>query len=201
MYLPSQSVVGLAYIGLSGVTGKHVAQSTEGYEWFDAILLVLGSSLAHVCLIFGRWSRLIVLFINDIVRNPSVWTFPAFDASYRFFQNHPHIVYLASLSIFFGPIILLVPFLLLQEIGVLFAFNLSFASHGLIPGRVEDHYETLKEHFMESKEKVFASVEAATSVFNDWTSEHPLLMIFRVLSGLLGLYVLYGLWSGWNHPQ
>lgn len=49
---------------------------------------------------------------------------------------------------------------------------------------------------MESKEKVFASVEAATATFNEWTTDHPILMVTRVLFGLLGLYVLYGLFIG-----
>ncbi|EAU85785.2 hypothetical protein CC1G_05002 [Coprinopsis cinerea okayama7 len=96
-------------------------------------------------------------------------------------HEHPHIVSLLSLSIFFGPIIVLIPFVLLQEIGVLIAFYLGFFTHGLFPrGRIEDRYEALKEGCMESKEKVFASVEAVTATFNEWTTEYPVLMIFRV---------------------
>ena len=107
---------------------------------------------------------------------------------------------------------MLLPLLLIYEIGVLLLFNLSFVSHGLLPGAhnvvslsqphlttevgaVEDQYDSLHEHFMESREKLFASVEAATATFNTWTTNHLSLLITRVLAGTLGLYVLYAIWS------
>ena len=62
-------------------------------------------------------------------------------------------------------------------------------------GAVEDQYDSLHEHFMESREKLFASVEAATATFNTWTTNHLTLLITRVLAGTLGLYVLYAIWS------
>ena len=54
-------------------------------------------------------------------------------------HNHPHIVYLTCLSLFFGPVIILVPFLLLHEIAILLLFNLGFVTHGLIPGELVPH--------------------------------------------------------------
>jgi hypothetical protein len=48
---------------------------------------------------------------------------------------------------------------------------------------------------MDSREKLFASVEVAASTFNTWTTNHLTLLITRVVAGTLGLYVLYAIWG------
>lgn len=143
------------------------------------------------------WSWIVVILptLSRIFEQPTEWTVKAFYAACDFLHAHPHSIYLISLSIFFGPIIVLLPLLLIYEIGVLLLFNLSFVSHGSLPGAVEDQYDSLHEHFMESREKLFASVEAATATFNTWTTNHLSLLITRVVAGTLGLYVLYAIWS------
>ena len=50
-------------------------------------------------------------------------------------KTHPHIVHTVSLSIFFGPIVVLLPFLFLHELAISLLFHLSFVMHGLLPGK------------------------------------------------------------------
>lgn len=49
-------------------------------------------------------------------------------------SNHPHLVCITSLCLFAGPVVVLLPFLLLHEIAILLLFNLNFVWHGLLPG-------------------------------------------------------------------
>jgi hypothetical protein len=59
-------------------------------------------------------------------------------------------------------------------------------------------YDTVRESWTESREKVFASIDACSETFNEWTTKHPILMVIRVLSGLLGIYTVSRLWYGWG---
>ncbi|KAG2010280.1 hypothetical protein CC2G_013118 [Coprinopsis cinerea AmutBmut pab1-1] len=195
MYLP-EAATGNVIVNSMAV--NRAVESVEGYEWVDAVLFALENFAGHVWAGLRAGSYSIFCFLSNVARDPSAWAMRGLLGVYGFLHEHPHIVSLLSLSIFFGPIIVLIPFVLLQEIGVLIAFYLGFFTHGLFPrGRIEDRYEALKEGCMESKEKVFASVEAVTATFNEWTTEYPVLMIFRVVCGLLGLYVLYERYGGW----
>ncbi|KAF8157972.1 hypothetical protein B0H34DRAFT_657138 [Crassisporium funariophilum] len=110
---------------------------------------------------------------------------------------HPHPVHIICWSIFFGPIIILLPALLLLEIVILVLFNLSFITHGMLPGSLEDKYDSLKDYFMDSRESLFASVESYTAIFNKWTVDYPPLLVARLAAGAMGLFVLFGIWSGW----
>ena len=49
-------------------------------------------------------------------------------------KAHPHPIHIIFWSIFFGPIIILMPCLLVLEIIILFLFHLNFITHGLLPG-------------------------------------------------------------------
>lgn len=49
-------------------------------------------------------------------------------------QIHPHPFHIIGWAIFFGPIIILIPCLLLLELLILVLFNLSFVSHGIAAG-------------------------------------------------------------------
>ena len=49
-------------------------------------------------------------------------------------KAHPHPIHILFWSIFFGPIIILMPCLLVLEVTILVLFNLNFITHGLLPG-------------------------------------------------------------------
>ena len=129
-------------------------------------------------------------------------------------RAHPHPFHLISWALFFGPIIILVPSLVILEIVILFLFNLSFMSHGLFAGTsidpglslvinvnflgsVEERFHVLREYFMDTRESLFATVEHWTAVLNTWTMKYPPLLLLRLIAGMLGLFVFIGLWSGW----
>ena len=65
-------------------------------------------------------------------------------------------------------------------------------------GSPGDKYQSLNEHFMESRESLFASVESATAEFNKWTVESPPLLVIRLVAGICGFLVLIGIWNGWR---
>ena len=51
---------------------------------------------------------------------------------------------------------------------------------------------------MDSREQVFATVDASTAIFNKWTSDHFILMLTRLAGGVVGMYALYGVWEEWS---
>lgn len=54
---------------------------------------------------------------------------------------------------------------------------------------------------MESRERTFDSVDAATSKFNQWTTDHFFLRLLRILGGVIGVYAAWGIWDGrWSSP-
>jgi len=121
-------------------------------------------------------------------------TSPPFSSSVK---AHPHPIHIIFWSIFFGPIIILMPCLLVLELIILVLFNLNFITHGLLPGSPGDKYESLKEQFMESRESLFAYVESATAKFNKWTVESPPLLVIRIMAGIFGFLIFIGIWNGW----
>jgi hypothetical protein len=115
-------------------------------------------------------------------------------------RDHPYLIYGTCLSLFLGPIIILLPFLLFQELNILVMLHLRSLMHGWDAFGVLEgtDYDTVCESWTESREKVFASIDACSETFNEWTTKHPILMVIRVLSGLLGIYTVSRLWYGWG---
>ena len=132
-------------------------------------------------------------------------------------RDNPHPFHIAGWAIFFGPIILLVPCLLLLELLILSLFHLGSLLHGQAPGAclplhandpayfasphpgsVEDRFDALAEHFMDWREGIFATIEHWTAEFNKWTAEYPPLLILRLLGGGMGLVIFVGLYTGWK---
>lgn len=105
--------------------------------------------------------------------------------------------HLITWSIFFGPIVLLVPFLLSHEIMILFAYNLTYTLHGLIPRSLPDQYEVLRLSFLDVRELLFSFVDRLSNVFNKWTADHIPLMALRLAGGVIGSILLYAIWVGW----
>ncbi|KAF8887096.1 hypothetical protein BD779DRAFT_1528118 [Infundibulicybe gibba] len=110
----------------------------------------------------------------------------------RSVAQHPHSTYLLALSLFFGPIVVLLPLLILHELLVSMLFNSTLI---LFAGPVDTRYENLRRTFQGTRESIFASVENAASTFNRWTTECIPLLLFRILAGAIGVYVLLELWK------
>lgn len=63
---------------------------------------------------------------------------------------------------------------------------------------MEDRFDALKEHFMDWRESIFATIEHWTATFNKWTADYPPLLILRLLGGGMGLVIFVGLYTGWK---
>lgn len=175
------------------------------------------------------------LSLEDIFERPSQWPVQAVYAGYTFCMptfnllttkagnltqsmvklvaHHLHVVHIIALSIFFGPIIALLPFLLIHELVISLLFNLSFLMHGLVPGinfllfcrqlsytcfalgTADTHYSYLRKTLLSTKESVFASVDSAGSIYNKWTIDFAPLAVLRITALGLGCYALYEIWG------
>lgn len=115
---------------------------------------------------------------------------------------------------FFGPIIVLIPFLLMHEVFILVACNFTYVLHGLLPGTLlslrtlqqcshqlpgslPDQYETLRLSLLDTRESLFSFIDRSSSTFNKWTAEHLPLMVLRLAGGAFGTMLLYAIWTGW----
>ncbi|KAF9013058.1 hypothetical protein BDQ17DRAFT_1270552 [Cyathus striatus] len=150
---------------------------------------------------FAGWSVHVALALGHyfylVFQHPSEWAVVAFYAFINFLHVHPHIVHILCWTIFFGPIVVLLPFLVLHELVFSIVFNLSFVSHGLIRGALEDQYTALKESFLDRREPFFALVEEAAARYNQLTTLCLPLVVVRLAAAALAMYVTYGIWFGW----
>ncbi|KAF9465321.1 hypothetical protein BDZ94DRAFT_1254258 [Collybia nuda] len=128
---------------------------------------------------------------SDIFGHPSQWPIQAFDAACVFVIHHPHVVHIVSFSVFFGPIITLLPLLLIHELVIALLFNLTFLTHGLIPGSADAHYSYLRKILLNARETVFAYVDSTGSTYNKWTMDYAPLAVLRLAALALGCYALY----------
>lgn len=63
---------------------------------------------------------------------------------------------------------------------------------------VENRIDSLREHFNDTRESIFSTVEDWTSIYNTLTSNHPALLVFRLFSACLGFFILVGIWRNWE---
>ncbi|KAF9564134.1 hypothetical protein CPC08DRAFT_760349 [Agrocybe pediades] len=174
--------------GQAGYYPLDVAREND-WEWFKSVFT-------------NMWS-LILLVVETVLGwleslGPSVaWTFHAFSKVITFVETHPHPFHIIGWSIFFGPIIVLLPCLVLLELGVLLGMYASYLGHGLIPGSVEATFPTLLSKTYEPRESLFANIDLCTAAVNKWTSTYPALLVFRVLAGVMSACLFVGLVRGW----
>ncbi|GLB38698.1 hypothetical protein LshimejAT787_0505630 [Lyophyllum shimeji] len=154
------------------------------------ILLYVWQFLKHL----ATWERLTELVYTIFVR-PAEWPVQAFLASKWFFVTHPHVVHIASFSIFFGPIVILLPLLLFHELVIAVLFNLSFVMHGTLPGAMDDRYLALQSAFDDLKGSIFSSVDGLATKYNKLTTEYWPLVLVRLLSLAIGGLALYSIMS------
>ncbi|KAF8802567.1 hypothetical protein BYT27DRAFT_7196484 [Phlegmacium glaucopus] len=165
-------------------------QEKDLLEWLGNGMRALWEFIVNIVNAVTAW-------LVHITPPSLTWTSHTFSTAYAFLRAHSHSIHIICWSIFFGPMIILLPCLLVLEIIILVLFNFNFITHGILPGSPGDKYESLKEYFMESRESLFASVESATAKFNKWTVDSPPLLVGRVIAGIFGFLVLIGIWNGW----
>ncbi|TEB40009.1 hypothetical protein FA13DRAFT_46805 [Coprinellus micaceus] len=199
MYVPQRILVqAVGGVGVSTrlakASGKLLLNgsgSREGWEWMKWVVLGIRDLISKFAELIAQWVGWLASTLQSIFSDPGAWLVHLLESCYAILCNHPHLVCVISLCLFAGPVVVLLPFLLLHEIAILVLFNLNFVGHGLLPGRIEDQYDALKEHFMESRERTFDSVDAATSTFNQWTTDHFFLRLLRILGGVIDLLVQF----------
>ncbi|KAF8739510.1 hypothetical protein AX14_009292 [Amanita brunnescens Koide BX004] len=130
-------------------------------------------------------------FLNKIVTLLLDWPTTSFELVAYIVRQYPHPVHVTAWLIFFGPLAIICPILLLYEVCIAIIFNLTFFFHGLIPGSVERNYLELRERTDDAKQWMFVYVEQATNTYNKWTMESNPLLVVRLVAGATGLYILY----------
>ncbi|KAJ3562926.1 hypothetical protein NP233_g9274 [Leucocoprinus birnbaumii] len=149
----------------------------------------------------GFWESLtaaltfLLYWVQVAFTQPSEWTIRLFYAIVELVHTHIYWAHILAWSVFFGPIVVLVPFLVVHEVLILFAYNLIYTLHGLIPHSLTDQYESLRFSLLETRESLFSFVDRSSSVFNKWTAEHMPLMVLRLAAGALGSVLLYAIWQ------
>ncbi|PPR00753.1 hypothetical protein CVT24_000778 [Panaeolus cyanescens] len=141
--------------------------------------------------------KLVVEWFALVIPSLGVWVSQLAVGLFQFIRTHPTVFHAIAWSIFFGPIIVLVPCLLLLELLILSLLYLSFAAHGALPGSIEARFDSLKEYFMDFRESLFASVESKTAIFNKWTVDHPIFFMARLAAGVVGSLLLLEIYTGW----
>lgn len=136
------------------------------------------------------WQTLGNLIHNIFIR-PSEWPVQWFHTAKWFFLTHPHVVHIVSLSIFFGPIAILLPILLFQELLMGIVFNLIFIFHGLLPGSAKDHYTALHSALDQLRGPIGSSVDSLSTKYNKFTTEFWPLILVRLFALGLGGFALY----------
>ncbi|KAF8228798.1 hypothetical protein L208DRAFT_1289713 [Tricholoma matsutake] len=125
----------------------------------------------------------------------SQWPVQAFHLANYLLKTHAHVIHIVSLSIFFGPIVALLPFLFLHELAISLLFNLSFVMHGLLPGTADSRYDWLRSTLDDTRESLYSSVDATGAIYNKWTTENIPLIILRLVALVIGGYALFGIWT------
>ncbi|KAF8624416.1 hypothetical protein AX15_005896 [Amanita polypyramis BW_CC] len=146
---------------------------------------------------FANLKPTIDYLLQKIVSLTVDWPTEMFEFAAYTVRHYPHLVHLTAWFIFFGPLAVICPLLLLYEAGIAIVFHMSFLFHGLIPGTLEKNYLELREATDDTRQWVFVYVERATNTYNKWTMESNPLLVFRLVAGVIGTYVLYSIWFPW----
>jgi len=206
MYLPPPPANTLAVVPGTSATAPIRLQ------WFaDYIRVALWWSWTSFMQLMGAIRSLIVCFLSAFQswlsslkpHLSSVWKFVSFPLDWPTYtlnvatytiKNYPHFIHITAWLIFFGPLAILCPLLLLYEASIAIAFNAIFIFHGLIPGTLEKNYVELRDATDDARQMMFVYVEQATNTYNKWTVESNPLLIFRLFAGATGIYILYSIW-------
>ncbi|KDR83071.1 hypothetical protein GALMADRAFT_238879 [Galerina marginata CBS 339.88] len=186
MYLGTAALGSLSSRTTAGIA-EVLLERESVLEWFQSVFKCIWALIFRALGTIVTWTRV----------GPSLeGMFEAICDAYKFVETHPHPFHILGWSIFFGPIIILIPCLLLLEILILVLFQLSSVFHGLFPAKSPvDRFDALKDYFMDWRESLFAAVEHWTAVFNKWTVDYPPLLVFRLLAGIMSTLILFSLWS------
>ncbi|KAF5317561.1 hypothetical protein D9619_013129 [Psilocybe cf. subviscida] len=201
MHLGNTAVLAQHAPHVDGNGVRQLLQDAEGYGWLDSALESIWGFLSAVAATLASWFAWL--------GPPIAWTFHVLYIVVAFVQSHPFSFHILGWTIFFGPIILLLPALLLLEMFILMLFYSTFLLHGFHTGMcnfflrdlsksLETRFEILKDRFIDWRESLFATVEIWTSYVNRWTTDYPALLVLRVLAGAMSSYLLVGIWISWS---
>ncbi|XP_006462848.1 hypothetical protein AGABI2DRAFT_119686 [Agaricus bisporus var. bisporus H97] len=174
----------------AAVTCGWIEQLAEYFARFLHVLKQLVPELLKwLCVVLN----LFLPWISRASTQLSEWVREAFLVTLELVHNRVYFAHILAWSIFFGPIIILVPSLLIHELLIITAYNSTFLFHGLL----SDNYEALRLSMSDIRESHFSFVDRSSAVFNEWTSKYPPLMVFRLTGAVLGTVLLYAIWVGW----
>jgi len=165
----------------------------------DVIYATNGSNNLIVCILSAvhSWLSSLIPHLRSVwklLSLPLDWPTHSLNVAAYTIKNYPHAIHIAAWLIFFGPLCILCPLLLLYEASIAIAFNAIFIFHGLIPGTLEKNYVDLRDATDDARQWVFVYVEQATNTYNKWTIESNPLLVFRLFAGVTGIYILYSIW-------
>ncbi|KAJ8079897.1 hypothetical protein PM082_016722 [Marasmius tenuissimus] len=170
----------------------------EGPDTRTAAFQLLWIALAWL------YSKLPVLVpsVQHVFSVPPTWPLQALVTLHEMVLLHPYPHFVAVGIVFFGPISFAIPLVVVQDLVIQFLLYTVYLFHGLIPVRnlARYYHSTNALAFAPSVcrlEAVFASLEHAASVYNEWTTNHMPLLLARLLAAAACVYILIGLAFLW----
>ncbi|KAK7462381.1 hypothetical protein VKT23_007980 [Stygiomarasmius scandens] len=147
-------------------------------------------------------------FAKSLFSLPSDWPVRAFPVWNAYLETYRYTVLSISAVVFFGPILFALPLVVVQDLMVYLIFNLLSLFHGLVPVSSIVNYYSSTSNVIEVPllpgflrhmiGTLFRLLEWLSSVYNEATTRHMSLLIFRVLCAAVGVYVLVRIWlTGW----
>ncbi|KAF8349590.1 hypothetical protein F5887DRAFT_946939 [Amanita rubescens] len=131
--------------------------------------------------------------LNKIASFLLDWPTTSFDLVTYIVRHYPHPVHVTAWLIFFGPLAVICPLLLIYEACIAIIFNMIFLFPWSYSGSARNFSE-LREKTDDTKQWVLVYVEQATNTYNKWTLESNPLLVVRLAAGATGLYILYRIW-------
>ncbi|KAJ7578199.1 hypothetical protein C8J56DRAFT_358360 [Mycena floridula] len=103
--------------------------------------------------------------------------------------------FVVSWSIFFGPVVLAIPVIVVQEMTVILLFQCVFLFHGIVSAG------TASRLLLDSPRDPFRAgllgLHSCGRVYNGWTTENGSLVCIRLIFGLVGLWIGFELLWTW----
>ncbi|KAL0952945.1 hypothetical protein HGRIS_007159 [Hohenbuehelia grisea] len=122
----------------------------------------------------------------------------AFHAVDHLLKSHPYLSLLVLSLIFFGPVLLLLPLIIFEELVLMVAYNAAISLHGLfLHGRPSRWYRELRRPHFRQRDSVFHKCQLYTEAYNRKTTENRPLLVFRVICAAVAVYVVVLLAISW----
>ncbi|KIL66937.1 hypothetical protein M378DRAFT_160274 [Amanita muscaria Koide BX008] len=200
--MPPSTFIGLPAAGMAPIKAQWFAEYFRValrwlWSWFLQLFgdirswIVRVLSASHSA--FTNLKPAINTLLNTLSSFAFDWPVHALNLAAYIVKNYPHPVHVTAWLIFFGPLAILCPLLLLYEVSIAIAFNTIFIFHGLIPGTLEKYLE-LREATDDAKQWMFVYIDQVNDTYNKRTMESNSLLVLRLVAGAAGLYILCYIW-------